>query len=177
MNRTMLSVAAVALFSMASATPAPAAMKGAGEESFLQTAAQGNQAEIALGQLAAQKATSPEVKQFGAKMVQDHQKASQEVKQLASKEGLQLPMQISDKQKQKQQELSQLSGKEFDRAYMQYMLKDHQKEVKEFEQNASQLQDKDVKQWASGTLPVLKQHLQQAQTIASSMGIESAQER
>lgn len=84
-------------------------------------------------------------------------------------------MQISDKQKQKQQELSQLLGKDFDRAYIQYMLQDHKKEVNEFEQNGLQLQDKDVKQWASGTLPVLKQHLQQAQTIASSIGIDSTQ--
>jgi hypothetical protein len=64
-----------------------------------------------------------EVKQCGAKMMADHQKASQEVKQLATKEGAQLPVHMSDKQKQKEQELSKLSGKEFDRAYMQYMLK------------------------------------------------------
>lgn len=175
MNRTMHSIVAVAIFSVASATLVLAAMQSTGEESFLKTAAQGNQAEIALGQLAERKAFSPEVKQFGAKMVQDHQKAGEEVKQLASKEGVQLPMQISDKQKRKQQELSQLSGKDFDRAYIQYMLQDHKKEVNEFEQNGLQLQDKDVKQWASGTLPVLKQHLQQAQTIASSIGIDSTQ--
>lgn len=80
-----------------------------------------------------------------------------------------MPIHMSDMQKQKEQELSKLSGKEFDRAYMQYMLKDHQKEVNEFEHNAQQLQDQDVKQWASSALPVLKQHLEKAQTIASSL--------
>jgi predicted outer membrane protein len=47
--------------------------------------------------------------------------------------------------------------------------------VSEFEQTAQQLQDQEVKQWASTALPVLKQHLEKAQTIASSLGIENAQ--
>jgi len=37
--------------------------------------------------LALQKAESAEVKQFDATMIQDHQKANQEIQQLASKEG------------------------------------------------------------------------------------------
>ena len=67
-------------------------------EAFLKKAAQGQQAEIALGQLASKKATDPQVKQFGAHMIEDHQKASQEVQQLASREGIQLPTQMSEKQ-------------------------------------------------------------------------------
>jgi putative membrane protein len=170
MNRTIMAVGVVTVFAMAPFAFVSAATPSTTEASFLKKAAQGQQAEIALGQLAAQNASAPEVKQFGSKMIEDHQKASQEVKQLASKEGVKLPLHMSDKQKQKEQELSKLSGTEFDRAYMQYMLKDHKKEVKEFEQNAQQLQDQDVKQWASSTLPVLKQHLEKAQTIASSLG-------
>lgn len=170
MNRTIIAAGVVAVIAMAPFAVVSAAAPSTTEASFLKKAAQGQQAEIALGQLAAQNASAQEVKQFGSKMIEDHQKASQEVKQLASKEGVQLPVHMSDKQKQKEQELSKLSGKEFDRAYMQYMLKDHKKEVNEFEQNAQQLQDQDVKQWASSTLPVLKQHLEKAQTIASSLG-------
>src|SRR3569832_1104941 len=58
-------------------------------EAFLQKAAAGQQQEIDLGQLATQKAESDEVKQFGARMVTDHQKARQAVQQLARKGGLQ----------------------------------------------------------------------------------------
>lgn len=64
---------------------------------FLQTAAQENLAEIALGQLAIQMAESPEVKQFGEKMVQDHHMANQEIQHLASKEGVMLPNQLTEK--------------------------------------------------------------------------------
>jgi ribosomal protein L31E len=87
-------------------------------------------------------------------------------------------MQLSEKHKHKQQELSKLSGEEFDRpymqyrAYMQYMMQDHKKEVNEFEQNARRITDQDVKKWASSAVPVLKEHLQKAQTIAASIGRE-----
>ncbi len=171
MTRVLLHVATIAIFVALPDLLALAATKDAGGESFLKAAAQGQQAEIALGQLATQKASNPDVKQFGAHMIEDHQKASQEVQQLASKEGVRLPMQLSEKHKHKQQELSKLSGEEFDRAYMQYMVQNHTKEVKEFEQNAQQITDQDVKKWASSAVPVLKEHLQKAQTIAASIGV------
>jgi putative membrane protein len=147
-----------------------AATPGDSEDLFLKTAAEGNQAEIALGQLALQQAESAEVKQFGARMIQDHQKANQEVKELASKEGVQLPRRMNEKQKLRQVELGQLSGHPFDLAYMQYMMKDHRKEVKQFEQTAQQLHNPAVKTWAFTTLPVLQQHLEMASNVATKLG-------
>lgn len=141
-------------------------------QSFIERAAEGQQVEIALGQLAAERAGDEQVKQFGAQMVEDHQKANQEIEQLASKEGVQLPMHLTGKHKNKKEKISQLSGKEFDRAYMTYMLRDHSKDVKEFERGAQALRNSQVQQWAEGTLPVLKQHLQKARQIASSIGID-----
>src|SRR5215210_4505383 len=66
-------------------------------EFFLKKAAEAQQLEIALGRLASQKASSPQVKEFGSKMIEEHQKAGQEVQQLAAREGVQLPMQLSEK--------------------------------------------------------------------------------
>lgn len=54
--------------------------------SFLGQAAGSQQSEIELGQLAMQKAGNEQVKQFGTRLVQDHQKAQQEIRQLATKE-------------------------------------------------------------------------------------------
>jgi putative membrane protein len=141
-------------------------------QSFIERAAEGQQVEIALGQLAAERAGDEQVKQFGAQMVEDHHKANQEIEQLASKEGVQLPMHLTGKHKNKKEKISQLSGKEFDRAYMTYMLRDHAKDLKEFERGAQALKNPQVQQWAEGTLPVLKQHLQKARQIANSIGID-----
>jgi predicted outer membrane protein len=49
------------------------------ELSYLYQATEGQQAEVALGQMAVQKASSDEVKQFGARMMQDHLRASEEL--------------------------------------------------------------------------------------------------
>lgn len=102
MTRTRCSIATVTAFAVLPLMSVSAATPGDSGDVFLKTAAQGNQAEIALGQLALQKAESAEVKQFGAKMIQDHQQANQEVQQLASKEGVQLPKEMTDRQKLRQ---------------------------------------------------------------------------
>jgi putative membrane protein len=140
--------------------------------SFLQMAAEGQQAEIALGELASGRAENQQVKQFGVQMIKEHRKASSEIQQLASKEGVLLPTELTSKHKDKQEQFSRLSGREFDRAYMGYMLRDHRKDVKEFERRLKAINDPQVQQWAEGTLPLLKRHLQRAQQIASSIGIE-----
>ena len=85
---------------------------------------------------------------------------------------VQLQMHLTGKHKNKKEKISQLSGKEFDRAYMTYMLRDHAKDVQEFERGAQALKNPQIQQWAEGTLPVLKQHLQKARQIANSIGID-----
>jgi putative membrane protein len=143
-------------------------------QSFLQKAAEGQQAEIALGQLASERAGDQQVKQFGAQMIEDHRKASAEIQQLASKEGVALPTELTSIHKDKQEQFARLSGRDFDRAYLGYMLRDHRRDVKEFERHIKAIKNPQVQQWAEGTLPLLKQHLRQAQQIASSIGIDTA---
>ena len=142
-------------------------------DAFLSKAAEGQQAEIMLGQLAVQRASSNQVKQFGTQMIEDHKKASLEIQKLSAKEGLHISTRPSDTHQEATARLSQLGGKDFDRAYIDYMLRDHTKDVKEFEQDAMRLTDPEIKQWASSALPVLKEHLQKAQSIASSLGIDA----
>lgn len=140
--------------------------------SFLEHAAAGQQSEIDLGQLAIRKAGDEQVKQFGARMVTDHQKAQQEIRHLASKGGLELHFQPSEPQKQLKAQLSQLSGKEFDHAYITTMLQEHAHELKELgKQSLIEKNPEDVRQWAASALPVVKEHLAKAKTIASSLGI------
>jgi putative membrane protein len=55
---------------------------------------------------------------------------------------------------------------------MEEMVKDHQKDVKKFQQAASQGQDPEVKKWAAATLPTLKDHLQEANKTAGLVGVK-----
>ena len=141
-------------------------------QSFLQKAAEGQQAEIVLGRLASERAADRHVKEFGMHMMEDHRKASAEIRQLAAKEGVTLPTELTGRHKDKQEQFAHLSGSEFDRAYMGYMLRDHRKDVKEFERRVKAIKDPQVLQWAEGTLPVLKEHLRQAQQVAGAIGLD-----
>jgi putative membrane protein len=152
------------------ASPSNAGKQSAGigdtDTTFVQKAAQGGIAEVEFGQLAAQKASSEEVKKFGQKMVDDHSKANDELKQLAAQEHLDLPQQMTTKDKATKARLERLSGARFDRVYMNNTVKDHQKDVAEFERESQMAKDPALKGFAQQTLPTLREHLQEAQAIA-----------
>jgi putative membrane protein len=134
-----------------------------GDKKFMEEAAKGGMAEVQLGQLAAQKAGSEDVKKFGQKMADDHAKANDELKKLASSKGVELPTDLDRSAKREHDKLSKMSGADFDREYMKHMVDDHKKDVKDFQKEAKSAKDPDVKSFASSTLPTLEQHLQLAQ--------------
>jgi len=136
------------------------------DRKFVKDAAQGGMAEVELGQLAAEKASSDDVKKFGQRMVDDHSKANDDLKQLATKKGVHVPQQLSAKDKATKARLSKLSGEQFDKAYMANMVRDHKKDVAEFRRETESAKDPDVKNFAASTLPTLEDHLKQAQSLA-----------
>jgi len=144
----------------ASASPSLASA----DKSFILKAAEGGMAEVELGRLAAQKGSSEQVKQFGQRMVDDHSKANDQLKQIASSKGVSLPSDLAAKDKRERDRLSKLSGAQFDKAYMDHMVADHKKDVNDFKSEASKAKDPDVKSFASSTLPTLQEHLQLAQS-------------
>jgi len=94
-------------------------------QQFVQKAAIANMAEIQLGQLAAQHAENPQVKQFAQMMVDDHTRALEQLRNVASGQGIQVPSELDGKHQKLQQKLSKLQGAEFDRAYMDAMVDTH----------------------------------------------------
>jgi putative membrane protein len=140
-----------------------------GDAKFLKEAAEGNLAEVRLGELADQRAASDSVKQFGKRMATDHQKAYDELKQLASQKGVTVPTALDRGHQRLFDRLSKLSGADFDRTYMKEMVKDHDKDVKAFRKEADSGKDADVKSWAGKTLPTLQEHQQQAKQLAASV--------
>ena len=132
---------------------------------FLEEAAECQQIEISLGQLAAQRAVNEQVKDFGEQVAQQHKKGSQQIEQLAMKGGVQLSPGVSEERKQKIIKLSQLSGHAFDRAYIDYILEVHETVVEEFQRRAETMQDRDIKQWISSTIPALQGHREKARQV------------
>jgi putative membrane protein len=165
----LFALAASALLAM----PAMAqANVSAADQSFMQKAAQGGMAEVQLGKLAEQNAQSPEVKAFGERMVRDHSKADDQLKQVAAQQGVTLPASPDAKDQATEQRLSQMHGAAFDKAYMHDMVQDHRKDVAEFKQETS-ARDPQLRQWVDKTLPVIESHLREAEKVAPTVGVQA----
>jgi putative membrane protein len=141
-----------------------------GDAHFAKEAAQGGMAEVKLGQLAQEKGANDSVKSFGKRMVDDHSKAGDKLKEVTSRENITLPTDISAKDQATYDRLSKLNGAAFDRAYARDMVKDHETDVAAFQKEANTGRDDSLKGFASETLPTLQDHLKQAKEMMKSVG-------
>ncbi|HMB29509.1 MAG TPA: DUF4142 domain-containing protein [Blastocatellia bacterium] len=140
------------------------------EKQFMENAARGNMLEVQLGNLAAQRASSNEVKQFGERMATDHGQLGQKLQQLASNLNVTLPQDLKPEQQTAVSRLEKLSGKAFDHEFMREMISDHTRDISEFERASTQATNSDIKQFASEALPTLRDHLKLAREISAKLG-------
>src|SRR5262249_27799604 len=140
------------------ASPITRAALSTQDRTFVNDAASGGMTEVELGRLAAQKGQNPEVKQFGERMVTDHSKANDELKDVAQSKNLTLPTGPNDEQQKAIDRLSKLSGAAFDREFMKLMAADHDKVAKAFQDQANTGTDPDIKSFAAKTLPTIQEH-------------------
>jgi putative membrane protein len=111
------------------------------DKKFLATAAQSDQNEIALANLAEGKATDPAVKAFARKMITEHKKMSASMKPFAESWSL-TPPSGPDADTQKEfDKLNGLSGNDFDKEYMSQMVSDHSKALSAFTTEAKDTKD------------------------------------
>lgn len=133
------------------------------DKKFIEKAAFGGLAEVQLGQQMSTAAKNNDAKSFAQRMVTDHGKANDELKQLATTKGISLPADTDEKHKDAAKKV--MSSKNQDKAYMDEMVKDHDEDVKEFEEASGKAKDPDLKAWIDKTLPVLKDHQKMAHDI------------
>src|SRR5512133_910691 len=145
-----LIVAALSIAGVVVAQDSPAAKSSSlsvKDKTFMKKAAKGGMMEVKMGKMAEQNAQSDDVKSFGKRMVTDHSKANDELKSIASKKGVELPS--------KEHSFKWTS----DKAYMDMMVKDHEKDLAEFKEEASNGSDPDVKKFADDTAKIVQEHL------------------
>jgi putative membrane protein len=139
---------------------------------FVIHAARGGMEEINLGQIAKEKSQNQAVRDFAERMITDHGKANDQLKQLATQKGATLPPTLSRTGRTRVDELQGLTGTEFDKAYAKGAVKDHKEDVKEFEKASKDLKDPDLRAWAQQTLPTLQEHQQMAESLETSVKAE-----
>ena len=136
---------------------------GPADKAFATKAAAGGQAEVTLGQLATERASSSQVKAFGQRMVTDHTEANQALSDIAHQQNIVLTDHPSAADRATEQRLRNMKGQAFDAAYMRDMVQDHRQDVADFRKEADTGKDPELKAFAQKYLPVLEQHLQMAQ--------------
>lgn len=164
--KIQLSTAAIVLMGALSAVAAHADDKGK-SDTFIKEAIQGNLAEQKLGQLAQEKGKSEGVKNFGAHLEKDHSQANKNALDTARSLGVTPPTMPNKKQQETYDRLAKLSGDDFDKEFVKDMVKDHKKDVHEYTEHSKSTDA--VGTYAKETLPHLKQHLQEAESLQGNM--------
>ena len=135
------------------------------DATFIKKATIGGMTEVELGKIAADKGQKQEVKDFGQRMVKDHGKANDDLKSVASKMNVEVPDKVNAKHQAVIDRFSKMSGDAFDAAYVKAMVKDHQKDIAEFEKAQGEVKNEDLKKFISDTVPVMKEHLEMAEKM------------
>ena len=169
MRSFITALVCVASVGAAIATSSAASDMKRGERKFLEIVARHSMAEMQTGKIAEARGANKEVKNFGKLMAHDHGKGYEAVVQLAKAKGISLPGEPDAAHWKQVDKLKTLSGAEFDRHYMDAVVKDHGKDVKEFQKMSRSAKDPDVKTFAKRTLPMLEGHLSMARDLSASV--------
>jgi len=136
---------------------------------FVRDAAKGGQNEVEMGKMGLQKATDQGTKTFAQRLIDDHSKMNEELRLLAQKKSIAVPDAQKD-DRAMMEKMANKSGIAFDRSFAHHAVKDHEKDVAAFDNEAKNGQDPDVKAFAAKYSPTLRDHLKMAQDLSDKLG-------
>lgn len=143
---------------------------------FVTKAAELNIEELRLSELAAQQATSPEVRSFAQQLVNDHSQAGTELNSLASRKGL-TAITREEADQRAVTKLGKKTGSDFDKAYLDKMVDAHEDAVDLFDKAARNAKDPEIQAFASKMLPKLRQHEQHAKSLEDTVDNRNGRNR
>jgi putative membrane protein len=134
-------------------------------QTFVDQAASAGMLEVKSSQLALSKGVGQKVRDFAQQMIDDHQKAGDELKQLAQKKGWTVKPDLAADDQKQLDKLQGYTGEDFSRQYVKMQAKAHDEAVSLFDRGSRDLQDADLKQFAQKYLPTLQHHQQMANDL------------
>jgi len=139
------------------------------DKTFLKGQQETNLAEVSLGKVVMERATSEAVKELATKLVADHQQVLELNKALHQKLGLTAPEETSAEMKAKGEEIKSKSGAAFDAAFVAAQIEGHTKSISSAQKEISSGSHPDVKAFATDYLPKAQMHLQHSQQTQSAL--------
>lgn len=161
---TCLATAQTVAAQSADAATRPAQTDAAG---YVEQTAASNLFEISAAQLALRKASSDEVRSFARMMIDDHTKAGEQLIDAAKGQDLapSPPASVDARHDQLLQDLGNATEQDFDRLYMQTQVEAHTTALKLQQDYSSFGGNPALKAIATQLVPIIKRHLDQAQSI------------
>lgn len=144
---------------------------------FVDHAYTSGQNEVLLNRMALQRTQNEDVRKFSEKMIEDHSKANQDLTLIVSEQRIAVPDKPLPEQETDLRHISSNEVKDFDKEFMDHMVKSHEKAVKLFEQGSKELKNEKLKEFATKTLPTLKEHLKMAKDVQAKVSGRSGTER
>jgi putative membrane protein len=134
--------------------------------SFAMKASDGNLTEIKMGKCAEESASNSNVKAFAAKMVKQHSKAQDELKEICKTSKIECPEKLTKEGQEACEKCAKLKGeKNFDATYIATQIECHEKALKLYEKAAKECESEMLKDYANKTIPTIKEHLALAKKI------------
>ena len=135
-------------------------------QDFASTAASSDIFEIQSSEIALQKGQSDQVKEFAQMMIDDHTKASEELKAAAAKDGATVPAELLEAHRVQLETLNNAPESGFDAAYLQAQVGAHEEAIALMTGYAKDGEDGALKAHAEKAAPVIQKHLEHVQMIA-----------
>jgi len=136
---------------------------------FLTDAADLGMAEVNLADIAIQRAQDPQVRAFAQRMIADHTPQNAQIIQYATGFNVTIPAFVDRAHTDLATRLSRERGSNFDRQYMQSQVNDHTTAIALFQDEATNSGSDTLRTFAANSLPVLRDHLQMAQSILDNL--------
>ena len=136
------------------------------DQKFIDMAAQTDMTEAHLGKLAADQASSQDVKDYASMLVSDHTADYQQLTALAAKDNLTVPTALDAAHNKMIAPFESLKGAAFDSRYAHEMVAGHTEAIGVYTRESTGAQNSDVKAYASATLPTLQKHLDGAKGLS-----------
>lgn len=135
------------------------------DQDFVNMGAQTDMLEAHLGQMAADQASSEEVKTYAQMLVTDHTGDYQQLQTLAAKDNLTVPTALDAAHYKMVVPLEKLKGAAFDSKYAGMMVAGHTEAIAVYTKEASDAKNPEVQAYAAATLPTLQKHLDGAKGL------------
>jgi putative membrane protein len=151
----------------AAATPREDIRMSAPEQEFVKGAIKGNQMEVDLAEIAQGKSETRAVDEYADQLERDHSNVLDELRRLADKADIKMTDEPAAEKASLENKLETLKGTAFDREYLSQMIEAHKKNIAKFESMQSTATG-ELKALIDKTLPVMREHLQKAETLMAS---------